>query len=160
MKNRIQLILLLQILLLACNKPESPRDLYPLKVGNEYYFSYSKTKPVTIQSTTKGVEVWKVISDSIKGNSIHYLIERKLNATELVPTINYRRDIIDAISYLEIIEDKSSSVISFWNISFRRYQDVGHIEISTEGGTSMPTTTFTFKADSGLVYYYYYHPTR
>jgi hypothetical protein len=136
-----------------CKKQENPYDLFPLKLGNEFYFKYKKSE---IGADTKGTETWKVVSESSQGGSIKYQIERKLNA--IVTLGSYKIVITDSITYLEVNEDKSSSKISLWEFLFKRYQSVSQIELKKEGNTSMPSLTCVFKADSGLTSYNYYHP--
>jgi hypothetical protein len=65
----------------------------------------------------------------------------------------------DSISYLEAIEDGSSS-ISFMDCNFERYQNVSQAEVKREMVASNGTYKWsaTFKADSGMTYYSYYHP--
>jgi hypothetical protein len=138
----------------CCKKQERGQyDLFPLKVGNEFYYRYDKYRYYLISSYTKGTETWKVVSETSQGNTIHYFIERNLNATLRVggdTTI-----ITNSKSYLEIIEDKSSSVISVFGFNFKRYQEVAQIELIQQGYTSSPSLTCLFKADNGMTKYNY-----
>jgi hypothetical protein len=145
----------------TCEKQER-YDLFPLKVGNEFYYKYYKYRYTGISAYTNGTETWKVVSESSQGNSNIYRIERKLNATLKVggQTII----ISDSARYFEISEDRSSSLISsssmilFLEISFKRYQNDSQIEIKQEGHSNMEGWSYLFKADSGLTKYTYYHP--
>ena len=72
--------------------------------------------------------------------------------------------ISDSVRYVEISEDKSTSLISatslipLWNFSFKRYQDVSHYEVMRECLSSVEGWSFFFKADSGLTKYSYCSP--
>jgi hypothetical protein len=141
----------------CCKKQERGQyDLFPLKVGNEFYYRYDKYRYTGISAYTKGNETWKVLSESSQENSITYIIERKLNATLIVAGDTII--ITDSKSYLEIIEDKSSSVISVFGFNFKRYQEVTQLELAQQGYTSSPSLTCLFKADSGMTKYIYHHP--
>ena len=144
----------------ACKKEkqETPYDLFPLKVGNEFYYKYYRGK---MMAETKGTETWKVVSESFQGGSVKYLIERKLNAIFTYPL--HQIVITDSISYLEVTEDKSSLIsslfLSYSNLSFKRYQNVNQYVIEqTYAGTMTPTWKYIFVADSGLTSYNYHHP--
>ena len=160
MRRRLQsrflwLLVLSGFLFNACEKQER-YDLFPLKVGNEFYYKYDKYRFTGISAYTKGNETWKVVSESSQGNSITYIIERNLNATLRVAGDTII--ITDSKSQLEIIEDKSSSIISVLGFNFKRYQDVSQIELKQQGYSSTPSLTCLFKADSGMTKYNYYHP--
>lgn len=145
----------------ACEKQER-HDLFPLKVGNEFYYKYYKYRYTGISAYTNGTETWKVISESSHGNSNTYRIERILNAT--LKVAGQTIIISDSVRYFEISEDISSSLISsssmilFFEISFKRYQNDSQIEIKQEGHSNMEGWSYLFKADSGLTKYTYYHP--
>jgi len=145
----------------TCEK-QGRYDLFPLKVGNEFYYKYSKSRYTGIYAYTNGTETWKVVSESLRGNSNIYLIERKLNATLKVAGQTFT--ITDSLQYFEISEDKSSSLIStssmilFLNISFKRYDNDLQIEIKQESHSNTEGWSYLFKADSGLTKYTYYHP--
>lgn len=149
------------LLFCACEKQES-YDLFPLEVGNEFYYKYYKYRYSGISAYTNGTETWKVESESSQGNSNVYRIKRKLNAT--LKVAGQTIIISDSVQYFEITEDKSSSVISsssmllFLKISFKRYQDDSQIEIKQDGHTNTESWSYLFKADSGLTKYTYYHP--
>ena len=142
----------------ACEKQETQYDLFPLKVGNEFYYKYFKGQ---LMAGTNGSETWKVVSESSQGNSVKYLIERKLNA--ILTVFNNQRVITDSITYLEITEDKSSLIsflfLSGSNISFKRYQNVNQYVIDHPAtGTTTPSWIYIFNADSGLTFCDYRHP--
>jgi len=154
--RNLSVLILFCFLFVSCSKQEMPYDLFPLEVGNEFYYSYYKYRYSGISSYTTGTENWKVISVSEADGSFKYRIERNLNA--LFTYAGHTDTITDSKSYLEVIEDKSSSVISVFGFSFNRYQDVAEIELKQEGNTSMPSLTCSFKADTGMISYSYYHP--
>lgn len=145
----------------ACEKKEI-YDLFPLKVGNEFYYKYYKYRYTGISAYTSGTETWKVVSASGKGNSIIYRIERELNAT--LKVAGQTIIISDSLQYFEISEDISSSTLSsssmilFVEVSLKRYQNDSEIEIKQEGHGDMIGWSYLFKADSGLTKYTYYHP--
>jgi hypothetical protein len=144
----------------TCEKHER-YDLFPLKIGNEFYYKYYKYRFTGVSSYTNGTETWKVVSESSQGNNIDYTIEVKLNAT--VTGIE-EKIISDSLRYVEIYEDKSSSLISasslipLWNFPIKRYQDVSHAELTQECHSGVLGWSFIFKADSGLTKYSYCHP--
>jgi len=154
------LLVLSGFLLGTCEKQEY--DLFPLKVGNEFYYTYYKYRYTGISAYTNGTERWKVISVSSQGNSNIYRIERKLNA---ILNIGDQSIIIsDSSGFFEISEDKSSSLLSsssmllYIEISFKRYQYDPVFEIKQEGHSNVQGWSYLFKADSGLTKYTYYHP--
>ena len=101
-----------------------------------------------------------MVSQSI-GNSIIYTIEIKMN---LRVTGIENKIISDSVRYVEITENKSTSLISasslipLWNFPFKRYQDVSHYEVMRQCFSSVEGWNFIFKADSGLTKYGYCHP--
>jgi hypothetical protein len=164
-KHLIHLFLLFLVLsgflFNACEKQER-YDLFPLKLGNEFYYKYYKYRYNGISAYTNGTETWKVVSESSQGNSNTYTIERKLNA--VLKVAGQTIIISDSIRYFEIGEDKSSSLISsssmllYVDISFKRYQNDSQIEIKQVSHSNMEGWSYLFKADSGLTKYTYYHP--
>jgi hypothetical protein len=149
------LIVLSGFILYTCEKEEY--DLFPLKVGNEFYYTYHKSR---IPVYTNGTERWKVISVSSQGNSDIYRIERKLNA--ILQVAGQTIIITDSLRFFEISEDKSSSLLSssslYIEISFKRYQPDPVFEIKQESHSNKEGWSYLFKADSGLTEYTYYHP--
>lgn len=139
------------LLFSVCEK-QGRYDLFPMKVGNEFYYKYEKRDLI---ATTKGTETWKVVSESSLNGTVKYLIERKLNG---VVQIGINQTVItDRITSLEVTGDKSSSII-LWDFRFDRYQDKSQSELRIDGYTSLPSVTILLKADSGLTSYNYYHP--
>jgi hypothetical protein len=153
MKIRALCIVLLSYILCGSCEKQKKYDLFPLREGNEFYYKYYKYR---MYSTVEGTESWKVISESVLGSSVEYIIERKLNG--IIKILNDTITISDSTRYLEVIEDQSSFLISVFGFSFIRYQDIDMIELKHEGNTSIPESSYVFKADSGMTYYYYYHP--
>jgi len=160
LKIRFLVFLILSAFLFTgCNreKQDTPYDLFPLNVGNEFYYKYQNKK---LFEDTKGTEVWKVISESSQGGLIKYLIERKLNAVYMF--LDNQRIITDSISYMEVTEDTSSLIsslfLSYSNISFQRYQNVSHCVIEQPNpAPSIQDWKYIFVADSGLTSYHYHH---
>jgi hypothetical protein len=156
----ISLLVLTGFVLCTCEKEEY--DLFPLKVGNEFFYTYYKYRYSGISAYTNGTERWKVISVSSQGNSDIYRIERKLDAILKVAgqTIVFS----DSLRYFDISEDKSSSLLSsssmllYTEIRFKRYQHDPVFEIKQEGYSNRESWSYFFKADSGLTKYTYYHP--
>lgn len=145
----------------TCEK-QGRYDLFPLRVGNEFYYKYYKYRYTGISAYTNGTETWKVVSESYQGNSKTYRIERKLNAT--LKVAGKTMIISDSLQYFEIREDISSSLIScssmilFSEISFKRYQDDSQLEIKQGGHGDMISWSYLFRADSGLTKFTFYHP--
>ena len=129
----IWLLIYLGFLFTSCEK-QGIYDIFPLKVGNEFYYRYEKIDKV---ADTRGTESWKVVTESSQGGSIKYQIERKLNAIVILPMDTMI--IKDNITYLEVNENKSSTKISLWDFLFKRYQSVSQIELKEEGSTVMPS---------------------
>jgi len=157
----IFLLFVISVFLLStCEKQEY--DLFPLKAGNEFYYTYYKYRYTGISAYTSGNERWKVISVSSQGNSNVYTIERSLNA--ILKVAGQTIIISDSLKFFEIREDKSSSLISFSSmllykeISFKRYRHDPVFEIKQEGNSTTEGWRYLFKADSGLTKYTYYHP--
>ena len=148
-------------LLVTCKKQET-YDLFPLKSGNVFYYTYYMYRFSGISAYTNGNETWRVVSESLHGNSITYTIERKLNA--VLKVAGQTIIISDSIRYFEISEDKSSSLLTsssmllHVDISLRRYQNDSRIEIKQESHSNTEGWSYLFKADSGLTKYTYYHP--
>jgi hypothetical protein len=166
MKNILTIKLLcipvLSLFLFSDCKKQGTYDLFPLKTGNEFYYKYFRYHYDVKHYTTVGTETWKVLSESSQGKSITYTIECRLNA---VLKVNDQVIIIsDSLRYFVISEKKSSSLLSFSSmlsysdLSFRRYQNDPQIEIKQESSTSTEGWSYLFRADSGLTKYSYYHP--
>ena len=158
-KQLIKILLFLaflSILSYSCKKQDSPYDLYPLNVGNEFFFTYQCSRHIGISEYTTGNEVWTIVSESEYSDIINYTVERKWNAIRKVAGLTIV--IADSIRYFTITESKSNSMINFWGLTFKRIQVDDHFEYSTYGGTNFSSYKYIFKADSGLVFYSYYHP--
>ena len=139
-------------------KKEGKFDLFPLKTGNEFYYKYNKESHPGPTVYTIGTETWKVVNESEEGNHIKYTIERRLNAKISLGGYTYVTKVIsDSIQYLEILEDKKTALISFLNITFKRYQSVSQIEINQGGQYDIEGWSYLFKTDSGMTKYNYYH---
>jgi hypothetical protein len=150
---RYCLAIILVFLFNTCERHET-YDLFPLKEGNEFYYTYYKKNNMPT-AITEGIETWKVISESAQGDSITYLVEH-----HQICTVRIGYDtIIHDWKWQDIIsEKKQSSVISKWGFLFKRYQSVSRIELYKQGYSTSPSISCVFKADSGLVSYYYHHP--
>ncbi len=154
------LLVFLCFLLNTCEKPEY--DLFPLNLGNEFYYTYFKYQYTGISAYTNGTERWKVDSVYSQGNSNIYRIEQKLNA--VLRVAGQTIIISDSLRFFEIREDKSSSILSassmfqFIEISFKRYQNNPVFEIKKECLSGVLGWSYSFKADSGLTSYGYCHP--
>jgi len=151
------LLVLSDFLLSTCEKQEY--DLFPLNVGNEFYYTYKKDD---LFANTRGTVRWKVISVSSQGHSNTYTIERKLTGT--IETGGGIIIISDSLNFFEISENKSSllsssSIVRYTEITFERYQQNPEFEINHKSeGTQDVSWNCLFKADSGLTKYSYYHP--
>ena len=142
-------------------------DLLPLKVGNVFYYKYNAGEDHgsggMVWTYTKGTESWKIVSESSQGNFINYSIEIKMDVIH-IGVLGDTTIISDSTRYIEINEDKSSSLITatsmipLWNFPFKRYQDVSHSETTQECRSGTIGWEFLFKADSGLTNYSYCHP--
>ncbi|HEX2970222.1 MAG TPA: hypothetical protein VHO46_14080 [Bacteroidales bacterium] len=97
-----------------------------------------------------------MISETIQENSRIYRIERKLDAVFQI--MNITAIIKDSIRYLDVEEDISTSELLFYSHKFRRYQPEPQYEIKEEASTMHSSSSYLFKADSGLTKYRYYHP--
>jgi hypothetical protein len=148
----ILFLVLAGFLLLTCEKQKY--DLFPLKVGNEFYYKYDKKE---IGFITDGSETWKVQSEIVNGNSVTFTIERSLNGVFRSSDQSFIDSISNRRTYFEVIQDKSS-VITFWGFSFKRFQSKSEIELNQVGDTRMPTITGIFSAFRGLTRYSSYHP--
>jgi hypothetical protein len=160
----VYLSLISFLIFCSCRKTKDDLfDLYPLKVGNQFYYKYSYTynNGHIIGHETRGNEVWSVISESSINDSIEYNIERRLvgiyvNWSELSGDIFSDTTIItDSIRYIKISEDRSSSVLSFWGITLKRYQTSPREEVRVDPTNLEIGNYYSFGADSGLTERYY-----
>lgn len=155
-KNRfLNLFLFAGIAFISCEW-KSMHDLFPLEVGNEfYYWHYETACPVARKQY--GVETWKVISELSQGDSTIYTIEQNLKATYIM--VSLQDTFYAETTYnFEIIERHPSSIISFSGFKFMRYQNVSHLELNRQGSSSISAVTCLFKSNKGLVKYTYNHP--
>lgn len=154
------LLILISLLLTTCEKPEY--DLFPLKEGNEFYFTYYKYRYIGVNEYTKGNERWKIVSVFSDGNSNVYKVERKLNA--VLQVFGQAITISDSLRFFEVSENKSTSELSsstmfqFTEIRFRRYQNDPMFEMKKECLSGVLGWNYLFKADSGLTKFGYCHP--
>jgi hypothetical protein len=148
----------------GCEKQEKQEryDLFPLNLGNEFYYNYHETHFNGITAYTDGTETWKVVSVSTEGNTNTYTFERRLNA--ILKVAGQTIIISDSIRHFEVNEDKSSYLVTSssmmlnQDLSFERYQSVSPFEIKHNGYSTEQSWSYLFKADSGLTLYTYYHP--
>lgn len=156
---RIIWFLVLSGFLFNTCKKEGKFDLFPLKTGNEFFYKYKNESHPGPSVYTIGTETWKVVYESVEGNQIKYTIERRLNAKISLGGYTYVIKVIsDSIQYLEIFEDRKTALISFLNITFKRYQGVSQVEIKKGGLPDSESWSYLFKTDSGMTKYNYYHP--
>jgi hypothetical protein len=137
--------------------------LFPLKVGNEFSYTLSdKYTKLLFGHFTQGTEKWTVISVTQNANINSYSIERKLNGIYVNwNDVNWNNRICDttlikdSIRYFSIDENQSNSVLTFWNISFLRYQSVPDTIIRWWGYNQDNNASYYFNAGRGLTEYYY-----
>lgn len=146
------------------NDSRGPNDLFPLKLGNEFYFKYKMERPYIPPyfDETNGLETWVVENVLMQDQNITYIIKRRLNALHTWGyQIDTNKTVIADSSYILVKEDKKTSIISssFYfsddTISFRRYQNETRLDIKK--GRYNESWTYSFKSDSGLVRLIYYH---
>jgi hypothetical protein len=147
----------------SCKKDEELFDLYPLKVGNK--FSYTLTDRFDKRlfgHYTQGTQKWTIISVTQYAKTNSYTIERKLNGIYVNwSDINWNNRICDttiikdSINYFSINENRSNSVLSFWDISFPRYQSIPDTIIHWSGYNQDNNAAYHFSAGLGLIAYYY-----
>ena len=121
------------LIIYSCKKKEPQDkeplyDLFPLKVGNEFYYKYQhKYFNFPHDGFTKGTEIWKVVSEYTQGDFNYCTIQRNLNAI-LVIDGRDTTTISNSITNFRINENRSSSLLSstfgfnYGEISFKRYQ--------------------------------------
>jgi hypothetical protein len=163
-------ILVLTTLLRSCKKDESPAifDLFPLHVGNEYYYEYSDFFMHDISGPiirSKGKNKWTILSDTIKNNMIEFYVEEKFNGTDVYDNSILSKSIDttfvnDRIRYFKVIEDPSGlltfrEITKNWNITFKRYQNVPDTIIDDWIGSNREVY-YCFHADKGMTKYRYW----
>jgi len=151
-------------------------DLFPLNVGNEYYYKYDYWHCISILGTeyvSEGKIKWTILTDSLKNNMTEYYFEEKFNGIDIIVKKEYPgpagRDttiIKDRIRYFRVIENPSGLLslliaelrltgqAAFWNISFKRYHNIQDTVIYVGG--IMDGADYYFHADLGLTKYYYH----
>jgi hypothetical protein len=162
----VLLIEVISILTLkSCKEKEEPGlttyDLFPLKVGNEFYYSYSYTTQYDgPYKKSNGKRKWRILTDSLKIFSVEYIFEEKYNGVEIIKII-YPKTIVDttiikdSIRYFKVIEDKSGQ-LSFWNlnptwnITLQRCQMDSDIVIHNWVGSNYQRD-YQFHANKGLI---------
>ena len=159
-------------LLSSCKKKEVPitltpvYDLFPLKVGNEFYYNYSydyKYDPTYGPfKKSSGNRKWRILTDSLKVNSVEYSFEEKYNGVE-ISTIVIPKTIVDtviikdSVRYFKVIEDNSGqlsfwNINTTWNITLQRFQKDSDIVIHNWVGTNYGRD-YQFHANKGLIHY-------
>ena len=105
------LLILVGFIYASCERTEDPEekpiyDLFPLNVGNLFYYSYSysyRHDPlVGPYKSANGKRQWRILTDSLKVNSIEYTFEEKYNGFEIT-TINYPEVVTDSINIIDSI---------------------------------------------------------
>jgi len=154
---------ILSFISLKCKKDDHQNgnkyDLFPLKVGNEFYYEYKYSfDDFIVGHDTIGTEKWTVLTDSLKNKNIEYYIEKKLNGIYIdwsdLYTDRYRDTsiITDKIDHFKIVESPSGE-LQFWEISIPRYCDKPDSVIRISPSMDY-SKTYYFTADSGLTQYY------
>lgn len=156
----VVVFVIFSIISVKCRKEDQKYDLFPLKVGNEYYYQYSNSfDDFVVGNSTIGIEKWTVLTDSIKNKNVEYFIEKKFNGIYIDWSTlqgNSHRDttiIEDRIDHFVIVESPSSE-LQFWDISIPRYCNKPDSIIRTQGYSMDYTKTYYFSAGSGLTQYY------
>jgi hypothetical protein len=144
----------------SCTKDRGRYELFPLKVGNIFYYQYSFSyDDRLVGNNSIGNEKWTVITDSIKNKNVEFYIEKKFNGIDIdwsILTTNNHRDttiIKDRIDHFIIVENPSGE-LQFWDISFPMYNNNPALTISIQGSNMDFTKTYYFNAGSGLTHYY------
>lgn len=163
------LISISTLVIKGCKKDEVPAenalyDLFPLKPGNIFYYSYSysfQQDPVFGPvKNAGGKRQWRILTASSEINSVEYTFEEKYNGFEKT-TIIYPDivtdsiNIIDSIRYFKVIEDENGQ-LSFlnlnptWNITLQRFQKDSDIVIHNWAGGNY-RRDYQFHANKGLI---------
>lgn len=149
---------------------EQLNDLFPLKVGNHFFYGYShKTSYGIADTLVSGKEQWSILSEKFNGNSKVFIIERKLNGRCVVSggwingvKIDTTIIISDRIRSFEL-KCSDSSLISFKifddeGVNFNKYQSDSVFIINYQGNTGTPNWKYVFKANKGLSSFSFHHP--
>jgi hypothetical protein len=160
-------VIILTIILFNCKKDDQQNkiqyDLFPLKVGNEFYFRHSHGYTRYIDGyDTIGTEKWTVMSNSTKNNNIEYSIEKKFNGFFVKWCSlcgngqNYFPPLRDSTIIVEeghfTITQKPSGDLLFWSITIPRYYSKPDTIISLKWASDWGES-YTFKAEKGLTSY-------
>lgn len=151
-------------------------DLFPLKVGNEYYYKYDYWHCISILGSeyfSAGKIKWTILTDSLKNNMSEYYFEEKFNGIDVVvrkyypgPAGSDTTIIKDRIRYFRVIENPSALLSLLigelrligqdakWNISFKRYHIIQDTVIYV--GSISEGADYYFQADSGMTKYLYH----
>jgi hypothetical protein len=155
---------------LRCKKDDHQNkiqyDLFPLKVGNEYYYKHSYSWINMFEGyDSVGIEKWTVLTGSKNyNNDIEYLIEKKFNGIYVNwSTLQSKahRDTtfnIDKTSHFIITEKPSGEILFQVNlpssgVSIPRHFDKPDTTIRIWTGADH-SETYYFKAGLGLKEYY------
>lgn len=143
----------------SCTKDHGRYELFPLKVGNEYYYNYSYSYyDKFVGNNTIGYEKWTVLTDSIKNKNVEYFVEKKLNGTHIdwsILATNSHRDttiIKDSIGYFIITENPKGDLL-FFDITIPRYSNKPDTVIRIWQSMDF-TKTYYFSSGCGLTKYY------
>lgn len=160
-KYLLVVVVILFITSLSCKKDVNQYqfDLFPLKVGNEYYYHHKYSfDDFLVGYDSIGIEKWTVLTDTKKNNNdIEYLIEKKFNcyyvnwsSLQSNPFRDTTFNIVKTSHF--IITEKPSGILIFWDIEFARYSNKEDTTIRI--GSMDFNKSYYFKADSGLTSYY------
>jgi hypothetical protein len=163
--------------LLSCEKqqeetpPDEKYDLFPLNVGNKFYYSYGWISQFLTASSFQygyGNEVWKILSMSNNSDtSIEYnfqLISYNIVDIEVIntPPDTLIRELNEDTRYFTLLENPVSGEIRFnpnpiknwqnFNISFQRYSDTQKYIFHVPGIPYAYKADWQFAADSGLIH--------
>ena len=154
------LVVILSIISVKCRKEDLKYDLFPLKVGNEYYYHHIyRYDDFVAGYDSIGIEKWTVISDSKNNNNIEYLIEKKFSGIYInwssLQSDRHRDTTfnIDKTSHF-IVTEKPSGELLFWDITIARHSDKEDTTVYTEGYSMDYNKSYHFEANLGLTNYY------
>jgi len=158
----IVVVVILSITSLSCKKDGNQYqfDLFPLKVGNEYYYHHKYSyDDFVVGYDSIGIEKWTVLTDTKNNNDIEYLIEKKFNcyyvnwsSLQNNPFRDTTFNIVKTSHF--IITERPSGILLFWDFEFARYYNKEDTTIRIYGSSIDYKQSYSFKADSGLTSYY------
>jgi hypothetical protein len=156
----ISIILTFIVISDSCSKDRGRYELFPLRVGNEYYYQYSYSfDDFLVGNSTIGNEKWTVLTDSEKNKNVEYFVEKKLNAIHIdwsILATNSHSDttiIKDSIGYFIITENPKGDLL-FFEITIPRYSNKPDSIIQIYGSSHDYYKTFYFSAGRALTRYY------